>query len=177
MIVGVFLSMVSSDCVSRPQLGSVSCLKKSSCSRSDYCCDVFWLIPDVSVLFMGSWHKHSCRVLLYVRSRLTWLQPAKPHVPHITCSGIGTWNWLILFSCVSTAWLSTLMDPCRLSDICNSCHELARCRPMNGSNNACFCKDGYTGDGTTFCHGDYRHTIHMYRSVFPMIWEHNQPRM
>ncbi|XP_029004659.1 adhesion G protein-coupled receptor L4 [Betta splendens] len=53
-----------------------------------------------------------------------------------------------------TAWLSSLMDPCRLANICDSCHEHARCRPMNGSNDACFCNDGYTGDGTTACYDD-----------------------
>ncbi|XP_047443995.1 adhesion G protein-coupled receptor L4 [Mugil cephalus] len=52
-----------------------------------------------------------------------------------------------------TAWLSSLMDPSSLSDICNSCHEFATCKALNGSN-ACFCKQGYTGDGTTFCSDD-----------------------
>uniref|UniRef100_A0A3Q3JSE3 Adhesion G protein-coupled receptor L4 n=1 Tax=Monopterus albus TaxID=43700 RepID=A0A3Q3JSE3_MONAL len=52
-----------------------------------------------------------------------------------------------------TAWLSTLMDPCSLSDICDSCHQHATCKPLNGSN-ACFCNQGYTGDGTTFCNDD-----------------------
>uniref|UniRef100_A0A3Q3WAP9 Adhesion G protein-coupled receptor L4 n=1 Tax=Mola mola TaxID=94237 RepID=A0A3Q3WAP9_MOLML len=53
-----------------------------------------------------------------------------------------------------TAWLSSLMDPCRLSDICDSCHRLATCRATNRSNDACFCIHGYTGDGTTFCNDD-----------------------
>ncbi|XP_036971908.1 adhesion G protein-coupled receptor L4 isoform X2 [Acanthopagrus latus] len=53
-----------------------------------------------------------------------------------------------------TAWLSSVMDPCSLSDICDSCHQLATCKALNGSNNACFCKHGYTGDGTTFCKDD-----------------------
>ncbi|XP_068613860.1 adhesion G protein-coupled receptor L4-like [Brachionichthys hirsutus] len=53
-----------------------------------------------------------------------------------------------------TAWLSSLMDPCSLSDICDSCHKLATCKSLNGSNNACFCNHGYTGDGTTFCDDD-----------------------
>uniref|UniRef100_A0A7N9AVY7 Adhesion G protein-coupled receptor L4 n=1 Tax=Mastacembelus armatus TaxID=205130 RepID=A0A7N9AVY7_9TELE len=53
-----------------------------------------------------------------------------------------------------TAWLSSLMDPCSLSDICDSCHSLATCKILNGSNNACFCNHGYTGDGTTFCNDD-----------------------
>ncbi|KAM3875679.1 adhesion G protein-coupled receptor L4 [Diretmus argenteus] len=53
-----------------------------------------------------------------------------------------------------TAWLSSLMDPCRSSDICDSCHHLATCKTLNGSNDACFCNNGYTGDGTTFCHDD-----------------------
>ncbi|XP_029939624.1 adhesion G protein-coupled receptor L4 [Salarias fasciatus] len=53
-----------------------------------------------------------------------------------------------------TAWLSSLMDPCSLSDICDSCHQLATCKALNGSHNACFCKHGYTGDGTTFCNDD-----------------------
>uniref|UniRef100_A0A672HII1 Adhesion G protein-coupled receptor L4 n=1 Tax=Salarias fasciatus TaxID=181472 RepID=A0A672HII1_SALFA len=46
------------------------------------------------------------------------------------------------------------MDPCSLSDICDSCHQLATCKALNGSHNACFCKHGYTGDGTTFCNDD-----------------------
>ncbi|XP_034439362.1 adhesion G protein-coupled receptor L4 [Hippoglossus hippoglossus] len=53
-----------------------------------------------------------------------------------------------------TAWLSSLMDPCSLSDICDSCHPLATCKSLNGSNDACFCNHGYTGDGTTFCKDD-----------------------
>uniref|UniRef100_A0A3B4TIG3 Adhesion G protein-coupled receptor L4 n=1 Tax=Seriola dumerili TaxID=41447 RepID=A0A3B4TIG3_SERDU len=53
-----------------------------------------------------------------------------------------------------TAWLSSLMDPCSLSDICDSCHKLATCKTINGSNNACFCNHGYTGDGTNFCNDD-----------------------
>ncbi|XP_056131618.1 adhesion G protein-coupled receptor L4 [Lampris incognitus] len=53
-----------------------------------------------------------------------------------------------------TAWLSSLMDPCSLSNICESCHEFATCKTLNGSKDACFCKHGYTGDGTTFCHDD-----------------------
>ncbi|XP_075878766.1 adhesion G protein-coupled receptor L4 isoform X2 [Nelusetta ayraudi] len=53
-----------------------------------------------------------------------------------------------------TAWLSSLMDPCALSDICNSCHRLATCKALNGSKDACFCNHGYTGDGTTFCNDD-----------------------
>ncbi|XP_072245495.1 adhesion G protein-coupled receptor L4 [Leuresthes tenuis] len=56
---------------------------------------------------------------------------------------------LVLF----TAWLSSLMDTCSLSDICNSCHQHATCKASNGSN-ACFCNHGYTGDGTTFCKDD-----------------------
>uniref|UniRef100_A0A3Q1AV21 Adhesion G protein-coupled receptor L4 n=1 Tax=Amphiprion ocellaris TaxID=80972 RepID=A0A3Q1AV21_AMPOC len=52
------------------------------------------------------------------------------------------------------SWLSSLMDPCSLSDICDSCHHLATCKALNGSNNACFCNHGYTGDGTTFCNDD-----------------------
>uniref|UniRef100_A0A8C3G6B1 Adhesion G protein-coupled receptor L4 n=1 Tax=Cyclopterus lumpus TaxID=8103 RepID=A0A8C3G6B1_CYCLU len=53
-----------------------------------------------------------------------------------------------------TAWLSSLMDPCSLSDICDSCHQLATCKALNGSNHACFCNNGYTGDGTSFCYDD-----------------------
>uniref|UniRef100_A0A4W6DVM5 Adhesion G protein-coupled receptor L4 n=1 Tax=Lates calcarifer TaxID=8187 RepID=A0A4W6DVM5_LATCA len=53
-----------------------------------------------------------------------------------------------------TAWLSSLMDPCSLSDICDSCHQNATCKALNGSNNACYCNHGYTGDGTTFCNDD-----------------------
>ncbi|XP_077440369.1 adhesion G protein-coupled receptor L4 [Vanacampus margaritifer] len=52
------------------------------------------------------------------------------------------------------AWLSSMMDPCRFSDICKSCHKLASCKALNGSNEACFCHHGYTGDGTTFCNDD-----------------------
>lgn len=61
-------------------------------------------------------------------------------------------------ACLSAtaAWLSSLMDPCALSDICNSCHRLATCKALNGSKDACFCNHGYTGDGTTFCNGERR---------------------
>ncbi|KAM7387911.1 hypothetical protein PAMP_024122 [Pampus punctatissimus] len=53
-----------------------------------------------------------------------------------------------------TAWLSSLMDPCRFSDICGLCNKHATCMQLNGSNEACFCNHGYTGDGTTFCNDD-----------------------
>ncbi|KAF7662831.1 hypothetical protein LDENG_00225910 [Lucifuga dentata] len=53
-----------------------------------------------------------------------------------------------------TAWLSSLMDPCSFTDICDSCHQFATCKALNGSNDGCFCNHGYTGDGTTFCHDD-----------------------
>uniref|UniRef100_A0A8C5DLH6 Adhesion G protein-coupled receptor L4 n=1 Tax=Gouania willdenowi TaxID=441366 RepID=A0A8C5DLH6_GOUWI len=57
-------------------------------------------------------------------------------------------------SCVFTAWLSSLLDPCSLFDICGSCHQHATCKALNGSKEACFCNHGYTGDGTTFCNDD-----------------------
>lgn len=53
-----------------------------------------------------------------------------------------------------TAWLSSVMDPCSSSDICDSCHPHAYCTPQNGSNKACFCNNGYTGDGTKYCIDD-----------------------
>uniref|UniRef100_A0A3B4AB58 Adhesion G protein-coupled receptor L4 n=1 Tax=Periophthalmus magnuspinnatus TaxID=409849 RepID=A0A3B4AB58_9GOBI len=53
-----------------------------------------------------------------------------------------------------TAWLSSLMDPCSFLDICKSCHPNASCSAHNGSNHACFCNSGYTGDGTKFCIDD-----------------------
>ncbi|CAI5685258.1 unnamed protein product [Oreochromis niloticus] len=46
------------------------------------------------------------------------------------------------------------MGPCIPSDICVSCHTLATCKTLNGSNKACYCNHGYTGDGTTFCNDD-----------------------
>ncbi|XP_026873206.2 adhesion G protein-coupled receptor L4 [Electrophorus electricus] len=48
-------------------------------------------------------------------------------------------------------WLSTVLDPCKLKEICASCHQHANCGNKNGSNDACFCKDGYMGDGINFC--------------------------
>ncbi|KAM6963045.1 adhesion G protein-coupled receptor L4 [Aplochiton taeniatus] len=51
------------------------------------------------------------------------------------------------------AWLSSVIDPCRLFDICDSCHPLATCKNLNGSH-ACYCNHGYTGDGTSFCNDD-----------------------
>uniref|UniRef100_A0A8C6PZE6 Adhesion G protein-coupled receptor L4 n=1 Tax=Nothobranchius furzeri TaxID=105023 RepID=A0A8C6PZE6_NOTFU len=53
-----------------------------------------------------------------------------------------------------TAWLWSLMDTGSLSDICDSCHSDATCKALNGSNNACFCNHGFTGDGTSFCNDD-----------------------
>lgn len=54
------------------------------------------------------------------------------------------------------AWLSSVIDPCRFYDICDKCHRLASCKSLNGSNNACYCNRGYTGDGTNFCNGKYK---------------------
>lgn len=65
---------------------------------------------------------------------------------------------LLSCTCVYAAWLSSLMDPCSSSNICDSCHEHATCKALNGSNSACYCELGYTGDGTTFCNGKYRCT-------------------
>lgn len=103
-------------------------------------------------------------------------------------SGITTW-FGILFSwyklnlhtlasapCVYAAWLSSLMDPCSLSDICDSCHQLATCKALNGSNDACYCNHGYTGDGTTFCNGEYKHTkLPVPYWAFTMIPGYSQP--
>uniref|UniRef100_A0A8C7Z8B3 Adhesion G protein-coupled receptor L4 n=1 Tax=Oryzias sinensis TaxID=183150 RepID=A0A8C7Z8B3_9TELE len=57
---------------------------------------------------------------------------------------------LLLF----TAWITSLMDIYCLSDICGSCHIHATCKTMNGSQKACFCNLGFTGDGTGFCVDD-----------------------
>uniref|UniRef100_A0A3P9MLF8 Adhesion G protein-coupled receptor L4 n=2 Tax=Oryzias latipes TaxID=8090 RepID=A0A3P9MLF8_ORYLA len=57
---------------------------------------------------------------------------------------------LLLF----TAWITSLMDIYCLSDICGSCHKYATCKTMNGSQKACFCNLGFTGDGTGFCEDD-----------------------
>ncbi|XP_007233219.3 adhesion G protein-coupled receptor L4 [Astyanax mexicanus] len=57
---------------------------------------------------------------------------------------------LILFA----VWLSTVLDPCKLSDICKSCHQHASCRSMNGSSKACYCNHGYSGDGRNDCRDD-----------------------
>ncbi|KAL1022902.1 hypothetical protein UPYG_G00033960 [Umbra pygmaea] len=55
---------------------------------------------------------------------------------------------------ILAAWLSSVMDRCRFSNICDTCHQLASCKAENGSSNACYCNRGYTGDGTTFCNDD-----------------------
>ncbi|XP_051957744.1 adhesion G protein-coupled receptor L4-like isoform X2 [Xyrauchen texanus] len=49
------------------------------------------------------------------------------------------------------AWLSSVLDPCRLSDICQSCHQHASCDDLK---HACFCKNGFTGDGINNCQDD-----------------------
>lgn len=68
--------------------------------------------------------------------------------------------WLLRVSShVSTAWLSSQINPFRLTEICGSCHQLATCEAQNGSNAGCFCKHGYTGDGTTFCDGEYKRSF------------------
>ncbi|XP_076880482.1 adhesion G protein-coupled receptor L4 [Brachyhypopomus gauderio] len=51
-------------------------------------------------------------------------------------------------------WLSTVLDPCKLNDICKSCHRHASCLKKNVSSNACFCDDGFIGDGIKVC-SDY----------------------
>uniref|UniRef100_H3C2E6 Adhesion G protein-coupled receptor L4 n=1 Tax=Tetraodon nigroviridis TaxID=99883 RepID=H3C2E6_TETNG len=50
-----------------------------------------------------------------------------------------------------TVWFSSQIIPFRLSKICSSCHQLATCEAQNESKAGCYCKHGYTGDGTTFC--------------------------
>ncbi|XP_017557830.1 adhesion G protein-coupled receptor L4 [Pygocentrus nattereri] len=52
-------------------------------------------------------------------------------------------------------WLSIVLDPCKFSDICKSCHQHARCRSINESKNVgCFCNQGYSGDGIKDCRDD-----------------------
>ncbi|KAI1891973.1 hypothetical protein AGOR_G00149220 [Albula goreensis] len=51
------------------------------------------------------------------------------------------------------AWLSSVLDPGKFSDICKKCHEHAICKVHNGST-GCFCKNGYTGDGVRDCADD-----------------------
>uniref|UniRef100_A0A673H8J7 Adhesion G protein-coupled receptor L4-like n=1 Tax=Sinocyclocheilus rhinocerous TaxID=307959 RepID=A0A673H8J7_9TELE len=57
---------------------------------------------------------------------------------------------LLLFA----AWFSSVLDPCRFDDICRSCHQNASCRLNDESKNACFCKQGFTGDGIKNCQDD-----------------------
>ncbi|XP_062306844.1 adhesion G protein-coupled receptor L4 [Osmerus eperlanus] len=57
---------------------------------------------------------------------------------------------LILLS----AWLYSVIDSCTCSDICKSCHMLATCKSLNGSDDACYCNHGYTGDGIHSCNDD-----------------------
>ncbi|XP_026098210.1 adhesion G protein-coupled receptor L4-like [Carassius auratus] len=57
---------------------------------------------------------------------------------------------LLLFA----AWLSSVLDPCIFGDFCGSCHQNASCMPVNNSKNACFCKQGFTGDGIHNCQDD-----------------------
>lgn len=108
------------------------------------------------------------------------------HFLHFTClkrtvrhvTHYEYFNTLVFGACVDAAWLSSLMDPCSLSDICDSCHRLATCTALNGSNHACFCNHGYTGDGTTFCNGEYKHTKPpICYSVFATMQAYNQPRL
>uniref|UniRef100_A0A673HA36 Adhesion G protein-coupled receptor L4-like n=1 Tax=Sinocyclocheilus rhinocerous TaxID=307959 RepID=A0A673HA36_9TELE len=47
-----------------------------------------------------------------------------------------------------------VLDPCRFDDICRSCHQNASCRLNDESKNACFCKQGFTGDGIKNCQDD-----------------------
>ncbi|XP_069050375.1 adhesion G protein-coupled receptor L4 [Lepisosteus oculatus] len=54
---------------------------------------------------------------------------------------------------VLVAWLSSVLDYCRFSAICSSCHQNATCEYINGSK-GCFCKPGFTGDGTKYCEDD-----------------------
>ncbi|XP_039509549.1 adhesion G protein-coupled receptor L4 [Pimephales promelas] len=56
---------------------------------------------------------------------------------------------LLLFA----AWFSSVLDPCRFADICQSCHQNATCKPTD-SKNACYCKQGFTGDGSRNCQDD-----------------------
>ncbi|XP_016094727.1 adhesion G protein-coupled receptor L4-like isoform X2 [Sinocyclocheilus grahami] len=57
---------------------------------------------------------------------------------------------LLLFA----AWFSSVLDPCRFDDICRSCHKNASCMLNDESKNACFCKQGFTGDGINNCQDD-----------------------
>uniref|UniRef100_A0A672RAZ8 Adhesion G protein-coupled receptor L4 n=1 Tax=Sinocyclocheilus grahami TaxID=75366 RepID=A0A672RAZ8_SINGR len=52
------------------------------------------------------------------------------------------------------AWFSSVLDPCRFDDICRSCHKNASCMLNDESKNACFCKQGFTGDGINNCQDD-----------------------
>uniref|UniRef100_A0A672SGJ6 Adhesion G protein-coupled receptor L4 n=1 Tax=Sinocyclocheilus grahami TaxID=75366 RepID=A0A672SGJ6_SINGR len=52
------------------------------------------------------------------------------------------------------AWFSSVLDPCRCVDICQSCHQNASCSLNNDSKNACYCKQGFTGDGINTCQDD-----------------------
>ncbi|XP_036378666.1 adhesion G protein-coupled receptor L4 [Megalops cyprinoides] len=54
---------------------------------------------------------------------------------------------------VLVAWLSIVLDPGNFSDICQKCHKNATCKHVNGST-GCFCKTGFTGDGTRNCEDD-----------------------
>ncbi|XP_073682310.1 adhesion G protein-coupled receptor L4 [Garra rufa] len=57
---------------------------------------------------------------------------------------------LLLFA----AWFSSVLDPCRFVDICQSCHQNAKCKTNNDSKSGCFCNQGFTGDGINNCQDD-----------------------
>lgn len=101
-----------------------------------------------------------CTFNRYVTSSVLWNGQARIEISfqllsfHFLSYLDPLWR-LRVFSRVSTAWLSCQINPFRLSEICSSCHPLATCEAQNGSNAGCFCKHGYTGDGTTFCNGEY----------------------
>uniref|UniRef100_A0AAY4EMS3 Adhesion G protein-coupled receptor L4 n=1 Tax=Denticeps clupeoides TaxID=299321 RepID=A0AAY4EMS3_9TELE len=53
------------------------------------------------------------------------------------------------------AWIFGLLGQGDFSDTCPPCHENATCEIKNGSSNkACFCNQGFTGDGKNECTDD-----------------------
>ncbi|XP_067288424.1 adhesion G protein-coupled receptor L4 [Pseudorasbora parva] len=56
---------------------------------------------------------------------------------------------LLLFA----AWFSSVLNPCRFADNCQTCHLNATCKTID-SKKGCYCNHGFTGDGINNCQDD-----------------------
>ena len=114
-----------------------------------YCTFSWWTVKHVSTLYT----QHNIQTQYNTVKQFIWSHVCfKLFLSYFLCHMISG-NVYLRHFLSHTAWLYSVINSCTCSDICKSCHMLATCKSLNGSDDACYCNHGYTGDGIHSCNG------------------------